>query len=92
MYILAEDRLKKLSDDLRETENKLLRATKDLKNIGDSAVQEKEDRKLQIRQKLARKMQTVSIVFILKGSIFLKNRHFLSKKGLINFYIVLIRS
>ena len=56
----AEDRLKKLSDDLRQTEEKLLRATKDLKNIGDSAVQEKEDRKLQIRQKLARKMQTVS--------------------------------
>ena len=60
MLIAAEDRLKKLSDDLRETENKLLRATKDLKNIGDTAVQDKEDRKLQIRQKLARKMQTVS--------------------------------
>ena len=60
MLFAAEDRLKKLSDDLRQTEEKLLRATKDLKNIGDSAVQEKEDRKLQIRQKLARKMQTVS--------------------------------
>ena len=29
---------------------------------------------------------------LLKGSIVLKNRHFLSKKGLINWYIVLIWS
>ena len=65
MYITAEDRLKKLSDDLRHTEEKLLRATKDLKNIGDTAVQDKEDRKLQIRQKLARKMQTVSFHLLL---------------------------
>ena len=60
-YIIAEDRLKKLSDDLKHTEEKLLRATKDLKNIGDTAVQDKEDRKQQIRQKLARKMQTVTL-------------------------------
>lgn len=47
------------------TENKLKNATKDLKNIGDSAMTEKEEQKQNIRQKMTRKMRTVhNIVFM----------------------------
>lgn len=43
------------------TEDKLKQATKDLKNIGDSAMSEKEEQKVAIRQKMARKMRTVKV-------------------------------
>ena len=56
----AEDRLKRLTDELQMTEDKLRNATKDLKGIGDAAVQDKEEQKQAIRQKMARKMRTVS--------------------------------
>lgn len=57
---LAEDRLTRLRDELQLTEDKLKQATKDLKNIGDHAVSDKEEQKMAIRQKMARKMRTVS--------------------------------
>lgn len=50
----------RLRDELQMTEDKLKQATKDLKTIGDSAVSEKEEQKQQIRQKMARKMRTVT--------------------------------
>ncbi|KAL3870359.1 hypothetical protein ACJMK2_038429 [Sinanodonta woodiana] len=56
----AEDRLKRLTEDLMATERKLQQATRDLKKMGDSTLQEKEDQKIIIRQKLASKMQTVN--------------------------------
>ncbi|XP_052229704.1 centriolin-like isoform X2 [Dreissena polymorpha] len=56
----AEDRLKRLTDELAMTENKLKQATKDLKGIGDNAMSEKEEQKQAIRQKMARKMRTVN--------------------------------
>jgi uncharacterized protein (DUF342 family) len=60
MNVSAEDRLKRLTDELAVTENKLKDATKDLKNIGDSALTEKEEQKQNIRQKMTRKMRHVS--------------------------------
>ena len=60
LNVSAEDRLKRLTDELAVTENKLKNATKDLKNIGDSALTEKEEQKQNIRQKLTRKMRHVS--------------------------------
>lgn len=53
----AEDRLKRLQDDLMGTERKLLQATKDLKRMGD--IPDKDDIKVQIRQRMAKKMQLV---------------------------------
>ncbi|KAH3778144.1 hypothetical protein DPMN_179597 [Dreissena polymorpha] len=60
----AEDRLKRLTDELAMTENKLKQATKDLKGIGDNAMSEKEEQKQAIRQKMARKMRTVSTMYL----------------------------
>ncbi|KAK3605923.1 hypothetical protein CHS0354_017828 [Potamilus streckersoni] len=57
---ISEDRLKRLTEDLMATERKLQQATRDLKKMGDSTLQEKEDQKVIIRQKLASKMQTVN--------------------------------
>ncbi|XP_033730276.1 centriolin-like isoform X4 [Pecten maximus] len=54
----AEDRLKRLTDDLMGTERKLLQATKDLKRMGD--ITEKDDVKVQLRQRMAKKMQLVN--------------------------------
>jgi len=50
----------RLREELQLTEDKLKQATVDLKHIGDSAVSEKEEQKVVIRQKMARKMRTVS--------------------------------
>lgn len=55
--LTAEDRLKRLQDDLMGTERKLLQATKDLKRMGD--IPDKDDIKVQIRQRMAKKMQLV---------------------------------
>uniref|UniRef100_K1Q2Y9 Paramyosin n=1 Tax=Magallana gigas TaxID=29159 RepID=K1Q2Y9_MAGGI len=54
----TEDRLKRLQDDLMGTERKLLQATKDLKRMGD--IPDKDDMKVQIRQRMAKKMQLVN--------------------------------
>ncbi|XP_078324889.1 uncharacterized protein LOC111125942 isoform X3 [Crassostrea virginica] len=54
----TEDRLKRLQDDLMGTERKLLQATKDLKRMGD--IPDKDDIKVQIRQRMAKKMQMVN--------------------------------
>ncbi|XP_056011092.1 centriolin-like isoform X6 [Ostrea edulis] len=54
----TEDRLKRLQDDLMGTERKLLQATKDLKRMGD--IPDKDDIKVQIRQRMAKKMQLVN--------------------------------
>lgn len=57
-HFLAEERLKRLQDDMQRTETKLLQATKDLKRMGD--IGDKDDVKVQVRQRLAKKMQLVS--------------------------------
>lgn len=57
----AEDRLKRLTEDMLGTERKLQQATKDLKRMGD--ITDKEDVKAQLRQRLAKKMQLVYILY-----------------------------
>lgn len=45
---------------MQKTETKLLQATKDLKRMGD--IGDKDDVKVQVRQRLAKKMQLVSSI------------------------------
>ncbi|KAL5012076.1 hypothetical protein ScPMuIL_010627 [Solemya velum] len=54
----AEDRLKRLQDDLNNTERKLLRAAKDVKQMGDMT--HDEEFRAKLRQRLAKKMEMVN--------------------------------